>query len=91
MAEENINKWMDHAWLGLGDTSKLMYKNPFLETRSAYDIEHPDIYYGRFMRDPEYLSFACSQLLNVLTISGCHIAGIMDKTLPYVCRKSWLF
>jgi len=57
--------WFDQAWLGLGDISKLQYDNPFLKQRTQKDLAYPELFYGRFMRNPEYLSFACKALLNV--------------------------
>lgn len=55
----------ENIWLGLGDTSKLRFKNPLLANRTTWDKENPGLYELRLMRKPEYLFFAAEVLLGI--------------------------
>jgi len=56
--------WVNNAWLGLGDTSKINVKNPILY-RTLDDRENPGLHILRIMRNPEYIGFTCKFLFNV--------------------------
>lgn len=65
MSEQvKIPDWINYAWLGLGDISKLDIKNPLIK-RSQADIENPGLHELRLMRNPDYLSFAAKILLDI--------------------------
>jgi len=56
--------WVDDAWLGLGDTSNLRFRNPLIKT-TPLERENIGLKELKLMRDPEYLYFAARLLLNV--------------------------
>lgn len=62
--EQEIQKLVSEAWLGLGDTTKLNIKNPMMN-RSDADIERPDLHVLKLMRNPDYFSFTCKVLFNI--------------------------
>jgi hypothetical protein len=55
--------WVDYAWLGLGDISKISRGNPLIR-RSPLDIANPGLLETRLMRDPNYLTFTSKILLD---------------------------
>lgn len=55
----------EDAWLGLGDTSKLIIPENKLIHRSKFDIENPDLHLIRLMRDPKYFGMTCKMLFDI--------------------------
>lgn len=61
--DRRVQELLDHAWLGLGDTSRIQTTNPFFD-RSQFDIENPHLHLLGMMRKPEYFGFTCKHVLN---------------------------
>ena len=61
---EDGASWVNHAWLGLGDISKIERINPLIK-RSQADIANPGMLEAKLMRDPNYLAFTCKVLLDI--------------------------
>jgi hypothetical protein len=55
----------DDAWLGLGDTSKIILPSNPMINRSKEDIENPDLHLLRILRNPEYIGSTCKLILNI--------------------------
>ena len=56
--------WIENAWLGLGDYTKLEYENP-LANRTEAEKDMPGLREVRLMRNKDYLAFACKTLLSM--------------------------
>jgi len=56
--------WLNDAWLGLGDTTRLKVQNPLMD-RTDFDKENPGLYEVRLMRNINYLHYAAKVLLGV--------------------------
>jgi hypothetical protein len=55
----------DDAWLGLGDLASLnIINNPMIH-RSEKDIEYPDMYLMKLLRNPKYFGITCKLLFNI--------------------------
>lgn len=61
---DKVQKLLDEVYLGLGDTSDLIFTNP-LNPKSQFDIEHPHIHLLSLMRKPEYFPMTCKWLFNI--------------------------
>lgn len=62
--QTKIPDWVNYAWLGLGDISKLEIDNPLIR-RTPEDIANPGLHELRLMRNPEYIAFAAKTLLDI--------------------------
>jgi len=95
--EEDIQKYINNYWLGLGDTSKLIILNNPLLNRTDDEIERPDLHTIAIMRNPDYFSFTCKRLFNI-TIGPMQAAILKEMWLrpfPMLIMsrgggKSWL-
>src|SRR6056300_97460 len=65
MSSKIENKKFDEAWLGLGDTSKLVIDRNLMIGRSKYDIENPDAHLLKIMTDPTYFGFTVKSLFGI--------------------------
>lgn len=63
MLDVRVKEAVENEWLGLGDTSKIEVANPF-SFRTQEDIQQPDHFMLKLMRDPKYFGFTCKWLLN---------------------------
>ena len=59
-----IPKWVDYAWLGLGDIDKIKRNNP-LHRCVSLDMMQSGLNIVRLMKDPNYLSFTTKVLLDI--------------------------
>ena len=85
------SNWIDHAWLGLGDISKLEYDNPMFG-RSSEDIDRPGRHEARLMRDPQYLAFAAKVLLDIqlLPMQAVILEELAKRPFPmYVASRGF--
>jgi len=55
----------DDAWLGLGDLASLNIVNNPMIHRSEKDIEYPDMYLMKLLRNPKYFGITCKLLFNI--------------------------
>lgn len=60
---KRFNEQFDHAWLKLGDTSKLFVHDMFGD-RTDEDIESPHLHLLNAIRQPENFGFTCKHILN---------------------------
>jgi len=83
MGKSKLPKWLDKAWLNLGDIENIKVSNP-LAGRSVLEIENPGLAEVRLMRNPNYLHYAAKTLLNItlLPIQAVILEELWKRPFP---------
>jgi intein/homing endonuclease len=83
MGKTKLPKWLDKAWLNLGDVENIEVSNP-LAGRSVLEIENPGLAEVRLMRIPNYLHYAAKTLLNItlLPIQAVILEELWTRPFP---------
>ena len=61
---ENQLRIAEEAWLGLGDTSQIEINNPLLG-RTEDEINNPDKFLIKIIKNPDYFGFTCKHILGI--------------------------
>ena len=79
---EELQSYLENAWLGLGDISKLRFPDAF--TTREEDMDHWGMNYVRTMYDPNYLWWTAKTLLGVelLPMQCVIIQEMWARTFP---------
>jgi hypothetical protein len=96
MSMQNIqinNKYLfDDAWLGLGDTSKIIIPHNYMINRAKEDIENPDKHLIKLMRNPKYFGMTCKLLFDI-ELHPIQISILQElwiRPFPmYIASRGW--
>lgn len=83
--------WTTHAWMGLGDLSKVKRTRRFIETYGD-DTFKRDLEVVRLMRDPHYLSFTSRVLLDLTLLpeQSCILYQLWTHPFPmYIASRGF--
>lgn len=61
---DKVAELIENDWLGLGDTSLIKTPNVFF-SQSLEDIEKPDVFLMKLLRDVRYVGWAAKHILNI--------------------------
>lgn len=63
--EKKLKDLLEHAWLDLGDVSKLKVPTSFLEVPNEEKRDALDVYLLRHLRKPENFYLTCKTIFNI--------------------------